>query len=335
MKKWIVSLIAGGLLIFTFTTVVCAAEFGFDGRVRFKYVDFGTKDTNDQANKPDILDKTDTLINFKAKLTKELSFTAALKAQSTTKGEGIFFDEVYAKYEKSYGIFTIGDFLYSTTGDTAILTNVVDDLQTNFSISYQAPFQNGVIAKVYWGQGDEYADSAKNTNDGIYALTLGYTKENWGGDISVEESRLRAKTTKTINGDDGKKTEVTYQSNYFGTGLVLNAFYVPIKPLRLYANYEIRQQNTAVEKEADRKEYDYKDAILGVSYNPIEKLTLIGEYNFEDNDQDLNNWGARINYQLEKNILLALIRTRENYYDSSVDDFKSTNTTEFRIQINF
>jgi hypothetical protein len=64
-------------------------------------------------------------------------------------------------------------------------------------------------------------------------------------------------------------------------------------------------------------------------------LMLIGEYNFEQNSQDSNNWGLRVNYKITPETTLSLIRSQETLFDYNKDQFTDSNYFEFRVQINF
>jgi hypothetical protein len=304
-------------LFFTATvlTFACAAgalatDFSADGRLRLKYVD------KDDAAK----DSYDALTNLHAKINEEVNLTCVLRAKS---GSSDYIDEVYAVYTKPFGEMNLGYFLYSTCGDLAILTQVIDDLQTDFGVSYAVPLKNGFSAKAYYGFGDE------DVNANSYALTFGYAKESWGADINVVDSRLRDSYEVSAGDPADPDKTTTFNGDYAKTGLVFNAFYIPIEPLRLYLNYETRDEYHQAQS------FQYKDAILGASYSPIEKLTLIGEYNLEKNDQNCHNWGLRANYKITPETTLSLIRTQEVAFDYDEDAFTDTNSLEFRVQINF
>jgi hypothetical protein len=289
------------VLLLTLTVTADAADFSADGRLQLKYVD------ENQTSQ----DKYDALANLYAKINEEVTLTGVLKAKT---GSNAYMDEVYGTYNKPFGQIKLGYFKYSTCGDTAILTNVIDDLQTDFGVSYSAPLKNGFVAKAYLGIGDDA------NNDNTYALTFGYAREAWGADINVVDSRLR---------DVYSESSIAISGDYAKTGFALNAFYIPLQPFRLYLNYETRDEDRKAQS------FQYKDAILGATYQPIEKLTLIGEYNFEQNSQDSNNWGLRVNYKITPETTLSLIRSQETLFDYSKDQFTDSNYFEFRVQINF
>jgi hypothetical protein len=306
MKK-LFTLLISVFLISSCCAAVLAVDFSADGRLRLKYVD--------ENNKAE--DKYDALTNIYAKINEEVTLTGVLRAKT---GSNDYIYEVYGTYAKPFGKINLGYFLYSTCGDLAILTQVIDDLQTDCGVSWATPAREGWIAKVYYGFGDE------DKNDGTYALTFGYSQDTWGADINLVESRLR-----DVYKDSKDKDYPEISGDYAKPGIALNAFYEPVKPLRLYLNCETRDEYHRGQS------FQYKDAILGATYSPLAKLTLIGEYNFEQNGQDCNNWGLRVNYKITPETTLSLIRYQEVIYDydDQEDRFKDSNCTEFRVQINF
>jgi hypothetical protein len=301
MKK-LLTLLISVFLIALCVTAVLAVDFSADGRLRLKYVD--------ENNKAE--DKYDALANIYAKINEEVTLTGVLRAKT---GSENYIDEVYGTYAKPFGKIDLGYFKYVTCGDLAILTQVIDDLQTDFGVSWATPSKKGWIAKVFYGFGDDDDDK-----DNSYSLTFGYVNDVWGVDINSVDSRIR---------DVYKKGSAKIKGDYSKPGFALNAFYLPVEPLRLYLNYETRDEDHNGES------FHYKEAILGATYTPLEKLTFIGEYNCEPNDNDCNNWGLRVNYKITPETTLSLIRSQEVIYDYDDAQFKDSNCTEFRVQINF
>ncbi len=317
MKKILISILST-LLIFSFVPAAMAIDLSYDGRVRFNYLRDQTIDTYE--------DKLDILAYVHAKIDDDTTFTVGIRdytksasiVDSVNDSNKLYIYEGYATFKKPFGTITVGSYDFWTSGDLTVLDYIVNDIQSDGAVIYEAPFKNGFIAKAFYGRGTSDNQKIYSTK-GVWDFTLGYASDVWGLDINAVDSRL-----KDTSDTDNDGTNDTASGDYYGVATVVNAFYVPVKPLRLYYNYETRDENG----------YDNRQSIVGFNFSPTEKLAFIGEYDTEKTDTDLNNWGFRINYKITKNTLLAFIRLQEKFHGclgNSLDaDFSMV-----RLQISF
>ena len=308
MKKVLVVFLSAVMVL-----SLAAVAFGavnVNGELKLKYNFQGTNSVVGATPKgQDNNDLAEIKLKFSGAVNDNLSYFIAAKAKAsdndgdTSSNTDFYLDEYYFAYATDFGTIKAGLTAFKPKGPVVdVIDGAYKDLKAATGIQYLNKFADAIDVTVFYTP--DYYKCDESLYDNAAALKVGYNTDMWG----VEGNVVSIGNKQDNGGKDAAEGRAT--------GYTVNAYVVPVENFTVYTSL-------------GKDQFDDPAYILGLKY-VYDKLTLMGEYDFDkDNGKDDNNgavaafkenlWGVKAIYKSAHGIEYEAGRKLTGNSDNGVD----------------
>jgi hypothetical protein len=286
MKKVLVVFLSAVMVL-----SLAAVAFGavnVNGELKLKYNFQGTNSVVGATPKgQDKNDLAEIKLKFSGSVNDNLSYFVAAKAKASDNDDGgtpsktdntdFYLDEYYFAYATDFGTIKAGLTAFKPKGPIVdVIDGAYKDLKAATGIQYSNKFADAIDVAVFYTP--DYYKCDESLYDNATALKVGYNTDMWGVEGNVVSIGNKQETAGKKVAEDGR-----------ATGYTVNAYVVPVENFTVYCS-------------VGKDQFDDPAQVLGLKY-VYDKLTLMGEYDFDKkngdyvNDFKENLWGVKAIYQ--------------------------------------